>query len=43
MINWHKKIMKAVMKKFHLTTYDISMIAFIEGILSAVIVYEFIL
>ena len=43
MINWHKKIIKVVMKKFHLTTYDISMIAFREGILTGVIVYEFIL
>ena len=34
--------MKMVMKKFHLTTYVISVIAYIEGILTAIIVYEFI-
>lgn len=43
MINWHKKIMKLVMKKFNLTTYDIALIAYLEGILTALIIYEFIL
>ncbi len=43
MLNWHKKIMKIVMEKFNLTTYDIALIAYLEGILTAVIVYEFIL
>ncbi len=43
MLNWHKKIMKIVMEKFNLTTYDIALIAYLEGILTAVILYEFIL
>ena len=43
MLNWHKKIMKKVMEKFNLTTYDIALIAYLEGILTAVILYEFIL
>lgn len=43
MLNWHKKIMKMVMDKFDLSTYDIVLIAYLEGILTAVIIYEFIL
>ena len=43
MLNWHKKIMKIIMEKFNLTTYDIALIAYLEGILTAVILYEFIL
>ena len=43
MLNWHKKIMKIVMEKFNLTTYEIALIAYLEGILTAVILYEFIL
>ena len=43
MINWDMKIMKMVMKKFNLTTYDIALIAYLEGISTAVIIYEFIL
>ncbi len=31
------------MEKFNLTTYDIALIAYLEGILTAVILYEFIL
>ena len=43
MLNWHKKIMKMVMDKFDLSTYDIALIAYLEGILTAIIIYEFIL
>tara|TARA_B100001248_G_scaffold239749_1_gene205263 strand:- start:442 stop:573 length:132 start_codon:yes stop_codon:yes gene_type:complete len=43
MFNWHKKIMKIVMDKFNLSTYDIALIAYFEGILTAVIIYEFII
>ena len=43
MLNWHKKLMKIVMEKFNLTTYDIALSAYLEGILTAVILYEFIL
>ena len=43
MLNWHKKIMKMVMDKFDLNAYDIALIAYLEGILTAVIIYEFIL
>ena len=43
MLDWHKKIMKMVMDKFDLSTYDIALIAYLEGILTAVIIYEFIL
>ena len=43
MLDWHKKIMKMVMDKFDLSTYDIALIAYLEGILTAIIVYEFIL
>jgi len=35
--------MKIVMDKFNLSTYDIALIAYLEGILTAVIVYEFII
>ena len=31
------------MEKFNLTTYDIALISYLEGILTAVILYEFIL
>ncbi len=43
MLNWHKKIMKMVMDKFDLSAYDIALIAYLEGILTAIIIYEFIL
>ena len=43
MLNWHKKIMKIVMDKFNLGTYEIALIAYLEGILTAVIIYEFII
>ncbi len=43
MLNWHKKIMKTVMDKFNLSTYDIALIAYLEGILTAVIIYEFVI
>ena len=43
MLKWHKKIMKMVMDKFNLSTYDMAIIAYLEGILTAVINYEFIL
>ena len=43
MFNWHKKIMKIVMDKLNLSTYDIALIAYLEGILTAVIIYEFII
>ena len=43
MFNWHKKIMKIVMDKFNLSTYEIALIAYLEGILTAVIIYEFII
>ena len=43
MLDWHKKIMKMVMDKFGLSTYDMALIAYLEGILTAIIVYEFIL
>ena len=42
MLKWHKKIMKMVMDKFNLSTYDMAIIAYLEGILTAVIIYEFI-
>ena len=32
-----------VMDKFNLSTYDIALIAYLEGILTAVIIYEFII
>ena len=35
--------MKMVMDKFNLNTYDMAIIAYLEGILTAVIIYEFIL
>ena len=35
--------MKMVMNKFNLSKYDMSIIAYLEGILTAVIIYEFIL
>tara|TARA_Y100000022_G_scaffold176926_1_gene166527 strand:+ start:449 stop:580 length:132 start_codon:yes stop_codon:yes gene_type:complete len=43
MLNWHKKIMKMIMDKFNLSAYDMVIIAYFEGILTAVIIYEFIL
>ena len=43
MLNWHKKIMKMFMDKFNLSTYDMLIMAYLEGILIAVIIYEFIL
>ena len=43
MLKWQKKIMKMVMNKFNLSTYDMEIIAHLEGILTAVIIYEFIL
>mgnify|MGYP001409051312 FL=1 len=43
MLNWNKKIMKMVMNKFSLSKYDMAIIAYLEGILTAVIIYEFIL
>jgi len=43
MLSWHKKIMKMVMDKFNLSTYDIALIAYLEGILTAVIIYEFVI
>ena len=43
MLNWHKNIMKMVMDKFNLSTYNMSIIAYLEGIITAVIIYEFIL
>ena len=43
MLNWHKKIMKMVMDKFNLSTYDMAIFAYFDGILTAVIIYEFIL
>ena len=43
MLNWHKKIMKMFMDKFNLSTYDMRIITSLEGILIAVIIYEFIL
>ena len=43
MLNWHKKIMNMVMDKFDLSAYDIALIAYLEGILTAIIIYEFIL
>ena len=43
MLNWHKKIMKTVMDKFNLSRYDIALIAYLEGILTAVIIYEFVI
>ena len=41
MLNWHKKIMKMFMDKFNLSTYNMGVIASLEGILIAVIIYEF--
>ena len=35
MLNWHNK--------FYLSAYDIALIAYLEGILTAIIIYEFIL
>ena len=43
MLKWHKKIMKMVMDKFNLSTYDMAIIAYLRGILTAVVTYEFIL
>ena len=43
MLNWHEKIMKMFMDKLNLSTYDMEIIASLEGILIAVIIYEFIL
>lgn len=43
MLKWHKKIMKIFMNKFNLDIHEIALIAYFEGILTAVIIYEFIL
>ena len=43
MLKWQKKIIKMVMDKFNLSTYDMAIIAHLEGILTVVIIYEFIL
>jgi len=43
MLKWQKKIIKMVMDKFNLSTYDMAIIDHLEGILTVVVVYEFIL
>ena len=43
MLNWYKKKMEMLMDKFNLITYDMAIIAYLEGILTAVVIYEFIL
>ena len=35
--------MKTVMDKFNLSTYEIALIAYLEGILTAVIIHEFLI
>ena len=43
MIKWHKKKLDKFMKIFGLNTYQVSWISYIKGIVTAIIVYEFII
>jgi len=40
MIEWHKKLMKQVMEKFNLDTYQVACISFLEGVVLTIIFYE---
>ena len=41
MIEWHKRLLKQMMKQFNLDTYQVSWISFLEGVVLTIIFYEF--
>ena len=43
MLNWNKKILKVDINKFNLSKYVIVLTAYLEGILTDVSIYEFII
>ena len=43
MIEWHRKLMKQIMKQLNLDSYQVAWISFLEGVLLTIIFYEFFL
>ncbi len=41
MIEWHRKLMKQIMKQLNLDSYQVAWISFLEGVLLTIIFYEF--
>ena len=43
MIEWHKKLIRQMMKQLNLDTYQVAWISFLKGVLVTFIIYEFFL
>ena len=43
MIGWHKKLLYKLMKMTGLNAYQVAWISFFKGIITAVLLYEFLL
>jgi len=41
MIEWHRKLMKQIMKQLNLDSYQVAWISFLEGVVLTIIFYEF--
>lgn len=41
MIEWHRKLMKQIMKQLNLDSYQVAWISFLEGVLLTIVFYEF--
>jgi len=41
MIEWHRKLMKQLMKQLNLDSYQIAWISFLEGVVLTIVFYEF--
>ena len=41
MIEWHRKLMKQIMKQLNLDSYQIAWISFLEGVVLTIVFYEF--
>jgi hypothetical protein len=41
MIEWHRKLMKQIMKQLNLDSYQVAWISFLEGVVLTIVFYEF--
>ncbi len=43
MIEWHRKLMKQIMKQLNLDSYQVAWISFLEGVVLTIVFYEFLI
>jgi len=43
MIEWHRKLIKQIMKQLNIDSYQVAWISFLEGVVLTIVFYEFLI